>query len=59
LHVDATDDDDPEVARLRKKYGALEGLPVLLLFDSAGKEAIRFTEFIPPVRLAQALASVR
>jgi hypothetical protein len=39
--------------------GALEGLPVLLLFDSARKEAVRFTEFIPPVRLARALASVR
>ncbi len=59
LHVDATDDDDPEVSRLRKKYGALEGLPVVLLFDSDGKEAVRFTEFVPPDRLAKALAQVR
>jgi thiol:disulfide interchange protein DsbD len=59
LHVDATDDDDPEVARLRRKYGALEGLPVLVAFGSDGKEALRFTEFVPPDRLAPALASVR
>jgi len=59
LRIDATDDDDPDVARLRKKYRALEGLPVLLLFDSVGNEAIRFTEFIPPVQFARALASVR
>src|SRR5262249_30692100 len=27
LHVDASDDDDAEVVRVRKKYGATEGLP--------------------------------
>jgi len=59
LHVDATDDDDPEVARVRKKYGVTEGLPVVLLFGSDGAEAFRFTEFIPPDRLAGALAQVR
>jgi thiol:disulfide interchange protein DsbD len=59
LHVDATDDDDPEVGRLRRKYGALEGLPVLVAFGTDGKEAIRFTEFVAPERLAGALASVR
>jgi len=59
LHVDATDDDDPEVARVREKYGAREGLPVVLLFGSDGKEAFRFTEFVPPERLAAALATVQ
>jgi thiol:disulfide interchange protein DsbD len=59
LHVDATDDDDPEVARVRKKYGVTEGLPVVLLFGSDGTEAFRFTEFVPPDRLATALAKVR
>jgi thiol:disulfide interchange protein DsbD len=58
LHVDATDDDDPEVARVRKKYGVTEGLPVVLLFGSDGTEAFRFTEFVPPDRLANALAQV-
>jgi thiol:disulfide interchange protein DsbD len=59
LHVDATDDDDPEVARVRKKYGVNEGLPVVLVFGNDGKEAFRFTEFVPPDRLVNALAQVR
>jgi thiol:disulfide interchange protein DsbD len=58
LHVDATDDDDPEVARVRDKYGAKEGLPVVVAFASDGHEAFRFTEFVPPDRLAAALAAV-
>jgi thiol:disulfide interchange protein DsbD len=58
LHVDATDDDDPEVSRVRHKYGVTEGLPVVLLFGSDGAEAFRFTEFVPPDRLANALAQV-
>jgi thiol:disulfide interchange protein DsbD len=59
LHVDATDDDDPEVSRVRTKYGAKEGLPVVVLFQSDGKEAFRFTEFVPPERLAAALSTVQ
>jgi len=59
LHVDATDDDDPEVARVRNKYGAKEGLPVVVAFASDGREAFRFTEFVPPDRLAAALATVQ
>jgi thiol:disulfide interchange protein DsbD len=58
LHVDATDDDDPEVARVRKKYGVTEGLPVVLLFGNDGAEAFRFTEFVPADRFANALAQV-
>jgi thioredoxin:protein disulfide reductase len=59
LHVDATDDDDQDVAKVRKKYGASEGLPVVLLFGSDGREAMRFTEFVPPDRFAAALAKVQ
>jgi thiol:disulfide interchange protein len=59
LHVDATDDDDPEVSRIRRAYGVTEGLPVVLLFGSDGKEASRFTEFVPPERLVEALVRVR
>jgi len=58
LHVDATNDDDPVVARVREKYGATAGLPVVLLLDSGGQEAVRFTEFVPPERFLAALASV-
>ncbi len=59
LHVDSTDDDDPEVARVRRKYGATEGLPVVLLLRSDGQEALRFTEFVSPGRLAGELAKVQ
>jgi thiol:disulfide interchange protein DsbD len=59
LHVDATDDDDQEVAKVRQKYHATAGLPVVLLFDSKGAEAVRFTEFVPPDRFAAALSRVQ
>ncbi len=59
LHVDATDDDDQDVAKVRKKYGATAGLPIVLLFDSKGTEAMRFTEYVPPDRFAAALAKVQ
>jgi thiol:disulfide interchange protein DsbD len=59
LHVDATDDDDPEVARVRQKYGAQEGLPVVVLYRSDGHESFRFTEFVSPDRMAAALATVQ
>jgi thioredoxin:protein disulfide reductase len=58
LHVDATNDDDPAVAKVREKYGATAGLPVVLLLDSRGQEAVRFTEFVPADRFLAALASV-
>jgi thioredoxin:protein disulfide reductase len=59
LHVDATDDDDQGVAAVRQKYHATEGLPVVLLFDSTGNEAARFTEFVGPDRFAAAMSQVR
>jgi thiol:disulfide interchange protein DsbD len=59
LHIDATDDDDPAVAKVRQKYKATEGLPVVLFVDSEGQEARRFTEFVAPDCLASALSSVQ
>jgi thiol:disulfide interchange protein DsbD len=59
LHVDASDDDDPAVAKVRQKYHATEGLPVVVLLDSQGQEAKRFTEYVPPDRFAAALATVQ
>ncbi len=59
LHVDASDDDDPAVAQVRQKYHATEGLPVVVLLDSQGQEAKRFTEFVPPERFAAAMATVQ
>jgi thiol:disulfide interchange protein DsbD len=59
LHVDATDDDDREVAKVREKYRATAALPVVVLLDSKGSEAMRFTEFVPPDRFAAALSQVQ
>jgi len=32
---------------------------VVLLFDANGSEAVRFTEFVPPDRMAAAMAKVQ
>ncbi len=59
LHIDATDDDDPRIAKVRQKYHATEGLPVVVLLDNHGQEAKRFTEFVAPDCFANALATVQ
>jgi thioredoxin:protein disulfide reductase len=59
LRIDATDEDAPEPARVRRKYAATEGLPVVLLLRSDGTEAVRFTEFVTPDQMASALESIQ
>ena len=49
VKIDATDQDDPKVEEVSKKYGVV-GLPTVLLIDSQGKERKRFTEFVGPER---------
>jgi hypothetical protein len=44
---------------VRQKYRVTEGLPVVLFLDSAGREAKRFTQFVPPDCLASALSTVQ
>ena len=36
----------------------MRGLPTVLVFDSRGKEALRFTEFVPPERFLPAIKRV-
>lgn len=57
VKIDATDEDDAETKRLTKKYGVV-GLPTVVLLDSEGKEKLRFTEFVPAAKMAQAIQSV-
>jgi thiol:disulfide interchange protein DsbD len=57
LKLDATADDDPAVAALRKKYRVV-GLPTLVLLDASGREVKRFDEFVPADQLAAALQAV-
>jgi thioredoxin:protein disulfide reductase len=59
LHIDASDDDNADVAKVRQKYHATEGLPVVVFLDSNGNEAKRFTEFVAPDCFASALSTVQ
>ncbi|RYZ04333.1 MAG: DUF255 domain-containing protein [Myxococcales bacterium] len=47
VKVDATNNDDPQVEALLARYKVV-GLPTVVLFDSRGKEAVRFNDFVPP-----------
>jgi len=47
VKIDATDDEDPKVAALMKKYGVV-GLPTVVIYDSKGAEAKRINDFVPP-----------
>ena len=47
LKIDATNDDDPQVVDVQKRYNVV-GLPTVILLDAEGKEAKRITDFVPP-----------
>lgn len=45
--VDATDDEDPDTARLSAKYHVV-GLPTIVVLDGTGREATRVLEYVDP-----------
>jgi thiol:disulfide interchange protein DsbD len=47
VKVDATNNDDPKVEAMLARFKVV-GLPTVVLFDSHGKEAARFNDFVPP-----------
>lgn len=47
VRVDATNDEDPKVGAALQRFG-VRGLPTVVIFDSSGKEALRYTDFVPP-----------
>jgi thiol:disulfide interchange protein DsbD len=57
VKVDATNQDDPKVESTLERFG-VKGLPTVLVFDSSGKEAKRFTDFVPPERFLSEIKSV-
>jgi thioredoxin:protein disulfide reductase len=57
LRVDATDDEDKEVSRLKDKY-KVRGLPTVIMLDKHGKEAVRFNEFVKPEAFRAAMKNV-
>ncbi|HSC86607.1 MAG TPA: cytochrome c biogenesis protein CcdA [Polyangiaceae bacterium] len=58
VRVDATDDEDPGVRSLMTRLGVV-GLPTVLLFDSSGREAARFNDFVAAEEFLAALHEVR
>jgi len=47
VKVDATDDEDPQVNKVKDKYKVV-GLPTVVIYDSSGQERKRFNEFVGP-----------
>jgi len=58
LEIDATHDDDPKVVDLQKRYRVV-GLPTVILLDTNGSEAVRFTDYVPPSQFLHALSRVQ
>ncbi len=58
VQVDATDDEDPVVASTMASLKVV-GLPTVLVFDSAGREVSRFTDFVDAEAFLAALRTVQ
>lgn len=57
LRVDATDDDNAQVAQVKDKYRVV-GLPTVVVLDSSGREKVRFNEFVEADRFLDAIKAV-
>jgi thiol:disulfide interchange protein DsbD len=57
IKVDATHDDDPAVESTLEEFGVV-GLPTVVVFDSSGDEAVRFTDFVEAEKFASSLRKV-
>jgi len=57
VRVDATDDDNEQVTKVKDKYRVV-GLPTVVVLDSAGQERLRFNEFVPAERFLAAIKAV-
>jgi thiol:disulfide interchange protein DsbD len=57
VRLDATHDDNPKVEATLEKFRVV-GLPTLLVFDSSGKQALRYTDFVDAAHFLQALKKV-
>ncbi len=59
VKIDGSDDESAEWIRLSQKYGPIAGLPVVIVVDSEGKEAARYTEFVSAQDLVAAMSKVK
>jgi len=58
LKIDSTNDDDPVVVDLHKRY-KVAGLPTVIILDSEGTERLRYTEFVEPPRFYASIKDVK
>jgi thiol:disulfide interchange protein DsbD len=58
IKVDATNDEDPKVDEIMKRY-KISGLPTVILVDAQGKEAQRLIDFMKPNEFLPLIQSVR
>jgi thiol:disulfide interchange protein DsbD len=56
--IDCTDDEDPGAEAIKARYHVI-GLPTIIVLDANGNEQARFTEFVGPDKLIDALAKIR
>jgi thiol:disulfide interchange protein DsbD len=56
LRVDATDDEDPQINKLKDKYKVV-GLPTVIMLDKSGKEVVRFNDFVKADQFYTAMKS--
>jgi thioredoxin:protein disulfide reductase len=54
LRVDATDDEDETINKLKDKYKVV-GLPTVIMLDKNGKEAVRFNDFVKADQFYEAM----
>ncbi len=57
VRVDATDEDDTQVSKIKDKYNVV-GLPTVVVLDSSGHEKVRFNEFVEADRFLSAIKAV-
>jgi thiol:disulfide interchange protein DsbD len=57
VKVDATNNDDPLVEATLQEFKVM-GLPTVVLFDSNGREALRYNDFVPPQQFLDGLKRV-
>jgi thiol:disulfide interchange protein DsbD len=57
VKVDATNDEDPRVEAAMSEFG-VKGLPTVVVYDSKGNEAIRYTDFVDAEHFLAAIQKV-
>jgi thiol:disulfide interchange protein DsbD len=57
VKVDATNNDDPKVEAMLARFKVV-GLPTVVMFNSSGKEAARFNDFVPPEEFLKSAQAV-